>query len=75
MLIFLISCNILTSITPDHSDIKLQLRNLSDNYVIREVLHVYWKFNNSLCEADSRFLETMLEKNKSIKRRNFLPNF
>ena len=51
------SCDILTSITPDHSGLKLQLRNLSDNYVFGKS---YWKFNNSLCE-DKVFVENMFK--------------
>ena len=57
------SCDILTSITPDHSGLKLQLRNLSDNYVFGKS---YWKFNNSLCE-DKEFVENMFKKIKELK--------
>ena len=57
------SCNILTSITPDHSGLKLQLRSLSDNYVFGKS---YWKFNNSLCE-DKVFVEKMFEKIRGLK--------
>ena len=57
------SCDILTSITPDHSGLKLQLRDMSDNFVFGKS---YWKFNNSLCE-DKIFVETMFEKIRAFK--------
>ena len=57
------SCDILTSITPDHSGLRLQLKNLSDNYVFGKS---YWKFNNSLCE-DKEFVENMFKKIKELK--------
>ena len=51
-------CDILTSITPDHSGVLLQLRHLVDNYSFGKS---YWKFNNSLC-ADPVFVNMLNDK-------------
>ena len=48
-------CDILVSITPDHSAIRLQLSHLVDNYTYGKA---YWKLNNSLC-ADTNIVEGM----------------
>ena len=57
------SCDILTSITPDHSGVKLQFNSLVDNYVFGKS---YWKLNNSLCE-DKGFVDIMSEKIRGLK--------
>ena len=51
-------CDILPSITPDHSCVLLQLGQLVDNYCFGKA---YWKFNNSLC-ADPVFVNLLNEK-------------
>ena len=57
------SCNILSSITPDHSGIRLQFKNLVDTF---EYGKSYWKFNNSLCE-DKVFVDEMMDKIRELK--------
>ena len=56
-------CDIVTSITPDHSGILLQLRNLAETFQFGKS---YWKFNNSLC-ADNQFVERFNEKITELK--------
>ena len=57
------NCKILTSITPDHSAVLLQLRNFLEtpNYG-----KSYWKFNNSLC-ADQEFVNSFKDKIMELK--------
>ena len=56
-------CDIVTSITPDHSCILLQLKNLADNFSFGKS---YWKFNNSLC-ADLEFVNMLNDKIIELK--------
>ena len=57
------SCDILLSITPDHSGVILRFRNLVDNFTFGKS---YWKFNNSLCE-DKFFVEKMNDEIRELK--------
>ena len=54
------TCEILTSITPDHSGVRLEFNDLVDKFVFGKS---YWKFNSSLC-MDKDFVE---EVNKEIQ--------
>ena len=56
-------CDIVTSITPDHCGILLQLRNLAETFHFGKS---YWKFNNSLC-ADKQFVDRFNEKIIELK--------
>ena len=56
-------CEILVSITPDHSGIRLQFQNLVDNFHFGKS---YWKFNNSLC-MDKHFVDGMNDKIQELK--------
>ena len=56
-------CDILTSITPDHSCVSLRLKNLADNFSFGKS---YWKFNNSLC-ADPEFVNMLNNKIVELK--------
>ena len=57
------TCDILTSIAPDHSGIRLKFNQLKDEFKYGKS---YWKFNNSLCE-DKVFVDTMKDKIKEFK--------
>ena len=57
------TCNILPSITPDHSGVKIVFRSLVDKFDFGKS---YWKFNNSLCE-DKAFVDKMIGKIKELK--------
>jgi len=57
------SCNILSSISPDHSGIIIQFKDLIDKF---DYGKSYWKFNNSLCE-DKLFVDKMIDKIKELK--------
>ena len=57
-------CDILVSITPDHSGIRLRLSSLVEKYSFGRA---YWKFNNSLCE-DKVFVEGMNSKIIELER-------
>ena len=57
------NCDIITSITPDHSGITLQLR-CSEGVSDHE--KSYWKFNNSLC-SDQRFVKGIINEIKRVK--------
>ena len=57
------SCDIVPSITPDHSGVILRFKSLVDAYVLGKS---YWKFNNSFCE-DKVFVDKMLDKIKELK--------
>ena len=55
-------CDIMTSVTPDHSSIALELLNIKiDNPYGRS----YWKFNSSLC-LDKNFVKGMVNEIKTI---------
>ena len=56
-------CEILTSLTPDHSGIKLKFRNLKDTYNFGKS---YWKFNSSLC-LDKIFVDKMNVEIRNLK--------
>ena len=51
-------CAIVSSITPDHSGVLLQFRELKENY---DFGRSYWKFNNSLCN-DIFFVDKLTAK-------------
>ena len=57
------NCDIISSITPDHSGISLQLKCLED---VHDHGKSYWKFNNSLC-SDKGFVEGMIKEIKKVK--------
>ena len=58
-------CEILTSVTPDHSGISLELKQIKkDNYGGKS----YWKFNNSLC-SDKEFVDGMIKEIENIKKK------
>ena len=56
-------CDILTSITPDHSGVLLQLRNYVN---APDFGNSYWKFNNSLC-VDQEFVRMFKDKVVELK--------
>ena len=56
-------CEILVSITPDHSGIKLQLGNIINS---NSFGRSYWKFNSSLC-TDNNFVDSVIRKINELK--------
>ena len=58
------TCDIMTSITPDHSGISIEFRQIKSEDQFGKS---YWKFNSSLC-LDKHFVEGMCNEIKSIKR-------
>ena len=59
------NCDIITSITPDHSSILFELK-LTRSY--ERYGKSYWKFNNSLC-SDRDFVQGMVEEIQMIERK------
>ena len=57
------TCEIISSVAPDHSGIFLQLKSIRYN---ESYGRSYWKFNNSLC-FDKEFVQGMNEEIKSIE--------
>ena len=59
----ILSCDIVTSVAPDHSGIFLELKPNQGNIRAGKS---YWKFNNSLC-LDKEFVQGMCEEIKNIE--------
>ena len=64
--IIILTCDITTSVAPDHSGIFLKLKPIRGNESYGKS---YWKFNSSLC-LDKEFVQGMCEEIKKKKHRN-----
>ena len=62
---FVVKCEIMTSVAPDHSAIYLGFFDRPENFTRNR--GSYWKFNNSLCE-DPVYVQQMKEEIVKLKR-------
>ena len=61
----ILTCDIMTSVAPDHSGIFLKLKPIRGNESYGKS---YWKFNSSLC-LDKEFVQGMCEEIKNIEKK------
>ena len=62
---FVVKCEIMTSVAPDHSAIYLGFFDRTENLIRNK--GSYWKFNNSLCN-DPVYVQQMKEEILKLKR-------
>ena len=62
---FVVKCEIMTSVAPDHSAIYLSFFDRTENLIRNK--GSYWKFNNSLCN-DPVYVQQMKEEILKLKR-------